>query len=239
MQHIQQGISSIEGLHLAHSYVIEAADGLTLVDTGVPGSLPQMEKELKNAGYQLNQVKRILITHAHWDHYGSLAALKEATSTQVYAHHRYESAVIRGEKRPLHPSKAKLGAFDRLVYDAWVIPKLRHTVAVPVDYELKEGDRLDEVLPGLEVVDLAGHSPGQCGFWHAERGILFGGDVMMRSPLGRFLLPMVAATPDIAEAKRSIHKVAELNVATICLGHGQPLIGNAASIIKAFASKFS
>lgn len=107
-----------------------------------------------------------------------------------------------------------------------------------MDYERKEGDRLDEVLPGLEVVDLAGHSPGQCGFWHAKRGILFGGDVMIRSPLGR-LLPMVAAAPDIAEAKRSIHKVAELNVATICLGHGQLLIGNAVSIIKAFASKFS
>jgi glyoxylase-like metal-dependent hydrolase (beta-lactamase superfamily II) len=239
MQYIQHGISSIEGLRLAHSYVIEAPDGLTLVDTGVPGSLPQMEKDLKNAGYQLNQVKRILITHAHWDHYGSLAALKEATGAQIYAHHRYESAVIRGEKRPLHPSRAELGAFDRLVYDAWVVPKRRYTVAVPVDYELKEGDRLDEVLPGLEVVDLAGHSPGQCGFWHTERGILFGGDVMMRSPLGRFLLPMVAATPDIAEAKRSIHKVAELNVTTICLGHGQPFIGNAASTIKAFASKLS
>jgi glyoxylase-like metal-dependent hydrolase (beta-lactamase superfamily II) len=106
-----------------------------------------------------------------------------------------------------------------------------------VDYELKEGDRLDEVLPGLEVVDVPGHSPGQCGFWQAEKRILFGGDVMMRAPSGRFALPMVAATPDLDQAKRSIHKVAEMNVATLCLGHGKPLVADAASAIHAFASE--
>ena len=124
-----------------------------------------------------------------------------------------------------------------MISTVWVQPDLRHKVAVQVDYELKGGDRLDEVLPGLEVVDIPGHSPGQCGFWQAERGLLFGGDVMMRTPSGRFVLPMVAATPDLDQAKRSIHKIAEMNVTTLCLGHGKPLVGGAAFAIRAFASK--
>jgi len=237
MHHILNGISSIQGLRIGRIYVIEAPDGLTLIDTSIPGSLPQIEQDLLRSGHQLGSIKRILLTHAHWDHYGSLAALKDATNAKVYVHHRYESAVIRGEKQPLHPPYSQLHGFDRIVSTAWVQPKLRHKVAVQVDYELKEGDRLDEVLPGLEVVDVPGHSPGQCGFWQAERGLFFGGDVMMRSPAGRLMLPMVAATPDLGEAKRSIHKVAEMNVATLCLGHGVPCIGKAAPMIHAFANK--
>ncbi|HET8842488.1 MAG TPA: MBL fold metallo-hydrolase [Ktedonobacteraceae bacterium] len=235
MHKLYEGIFTLEGLRLGRVYAIKASDGLTLIDTSIPGAFPRIEKDLKRSGYALSQIKRILLTHAHWDHYGNLAALKEATGAQVYAHFRYESAVIRGEKRPLHPPYSQLGFFDRLVSKAWVQPKLRHTVAVPVDYELKEGDRLDEVLSGLEVVDLPGHSPGQCGFWLAEKGLLFGGDVMMRAPSGRFVLPMVAATPDLPLAKRSILKVAEMNVRTLCPGHGKPLVGEAGHAVSTFA----
>jgi len=239
MYRILNSISSIEGLRLGRVYVIEAADGLTLIDTSTPGSFPQIEKDLLSSGHELSKIKRILLTHAHWDHYGSLAALSEATGARVYAHHRYESAVIRGEKTPLHPSYAQLRGFDRVVSATWVRPHLRHKVAVQVDYELKEGDQLDEVLPGLVVVDVPGHSPGQCGFWHAEKGLFIGGDVMMRTPSGRFVLPMVAATPDLEQAKRSIQKVAEMNVTTLCLGHGKPLVSDAAVAIRAFANKLN
>ncbi|GHO50228.1 MBL fold metallo-hydrolase [Ktedonospora formicarum] len=237
MKLIMDGISCIEGLRLGNVYVLEASDGLTLVDTSTPTAFPKIEKDILRSGYQLGDIKRILLTHAHWDHYGSLAALIQATGAKVYAHHRYESAVIRGEKKPLHPNPAQLGGFDRLVYTAWVRPHLRNNVSVPVDYELKEGDTLDEVFPGLVVVDEPGHSPGQCGFWLPEQRLLLGGDVMMRAPSGRFLLPMVAATPDLDEAKRSIRKVAELNVDILCLGHGKPYRGNAASALKNFASQ--
>jgi len=59
----------------------------------------------------------------------------------------------------------------------------------------------------------------------------------MRTPSGRFVLPMVAATPDLEQAKHSICKVAEMNVATLCLGHGKPMIGGADVAIRAFADK--
>ncbi len=114
---------------------------------------------------------------------------------------------------------------------------LNYRTTVRVDYELKEGDRLDEALPGLVVIDEPGHSPGQCGFWHSEKRLLFAGDVMMRMPSGRFSLPLVSATPDLDEARRSIHKVAGLNVDTILLGHGNPYVGGAAPAIRAFADK--
>jgi glyoxylase-like metal-dependent hydrolase (beta-lactamase superfamily II) len=239
MYRIANGISGIEGTWIGRMYVIEAPDGLTLIDSSIPGAFPRIEKDLQRAGHQLDRVKRILITHAHWDHYGSLAALKEATGARVYAHHRYESAVIRGEKKPDLPLPSQLHGFDRLVSTVWIQTQQKFDIAVKVDHELKEGDRLDEVLPGLEVVDTPGHSLGHCGFWQPEQGLFFGGDVMMRMPSGRLMLPLASATRDLEEAKRSVQKVAELQVETLCLGHGKPIIGNAAAAISAFASKLS
>lgn len=233
MYRILNGIWSIEGLRLGRVYVIEATDGLTLVDASVSGSLPQIERDLKLGGYRLSNIKRILITHAHSDHVGSLAALKEVTEARIYAHHHHESAVIRGEKEPVRPPRAQMNGANRLLAGLLRSP---FPPPVQVDYELKEGDRLDEVLPGLEVIDEPGHSPSQCGFWQAEQRLLFGGDVMMNIPFG-LSLPVAYATLDMDEAKRSICKVAEMDAATLCLGHGKPFVGTAAPAIRAFVSK--
>jgi glyoxylase-like metal-dependent hydrolase (beta-lactamase superfamily II) len=172
MERILRGISSIEGLRMGRVYVIEAADGLTLVDTSLPGSLPQIAKELQCIGHHLSDIKRILITHAHPDHVGSLAALKEMTGARIYAHTRHESAVIRGEKQPVLPPSSKANWTNRL--QSWLL-RTSFPACTQVDCELREGDRLDEVLPGLEVIDEPGHSPGQCGFWQPEQHLLFGG----------------------------------------------------------------
>jgi glyoxylase-like metal-dependent hydrolase (beta-lactamase superfamily II) len=111
MYRILNGISCIEGLRIGRVYVIEGNDGLTLVDTSIPGSLPLIEKDLQTAGHQLSDVKRILITHAHWDHYGGLAALKQATGAQIYVRGGYESSVLRGERKFALPHRSQLGAF--------------------------------------------------------------------------------------------------------------------------------
>jgi glyoxylase-like metal-dependent hydrolase (beta-lactamase superfamily II) len=106
----------------------------------------------------------------------------------------------------------------------------------PVDRELQEGDTLDEVMPGLCVVGTPGHSPGHVSFWLPEKRLLFGGDVTMRL-LGRLRLPIAAFTTDMAEAKRSVRKVADMDVDILCLGHGQPIIGGASAVLRQFAGK--
>jgi hypothetical protein len=50
-------------------------------------------------------------------------------------------------------------------------------------------------------------------------------------------LPLPFVTVDMAENKRSVKKLAELEARSVCFGHGQPLLHDAASQIRAFAAR--
>ena len=70
----------------ANPYLIVDADGLTLIDAGLPGSDRKILRALAGLGYYApKDLKRILITHAGFDHVGGLARLKAATGARVYA----------------------------------------------------------------------------------------------------------------------------------------------------------
>ena len=61
-------------------------DTLTLVDTGFKGRSVHILKEVERLGYSPTDITRIVITHHHADHVGSLAAMKAVTKAKVIAH---------------------------------------------------------------------------------------------------------------------------------------------------------
>jgi glyoxylase-like metal-dependent hydrolase (beta-lactamase superfamily II) len=232
VQQISERIYTVEGLLVGRVYVIEGQDGLTLIDTSLPNVRGKIEQQLQTIGHSLSEIKRILITHAHPDHIGSLTDLQKATDAQIYIHHR-DAGVLRGELPPPRPSAEKLQGIARLL--APIMPAGSIKEPARVDCELKDGDVLNEVWPGLCVIDLPGHSAGQVGFWLPDQRLLFCGDMLMRM-MGKLRLPIAVVTPDMAEAKRSIKKATTMDIDILCLGHGKPIIGGASSAIRAFAA---
>jgi glyoxylase-like metal-dependent hydrolase (beta-lactamase superfamily II) len=233
MQRITDGIYSVQGLRVGRVYVIEGRDGLTLIDASLPRCRSIIERQLQPSGFRLDDVKHILITHAHPDHIGSLSELQQATGAQTYSHRR-DAPVIRGEQPYPLPSPETVPLIHRLIGVG------SSTLPTPpparVDHELEGGETLDSVRPGLQVIALPGHTPGQVGYWLPDQRLLFCGDVLMHM-LGRLRPPFLHVTVDMAEEKRSIRKVADMDVSILCLGHGDPYIGNAASIIRDFAQR--
>ena len=91
-------------------------------------------------------------------------------------------------------------------------------------------------MGGLRVISTPGHSPGHSSFWQPGRRLVFCGDVMVRR-LVRLRLPFAAVTVTEDENKRSIRKLAGLDTATMCFGHGTPLVRNTALIVRDFAKQ--
>lgn len=219
----------------ANVFLIKAKDGLTLVDTEVVGAKARLEKKLAKNGFKLNDISRILVTHAHIDHVGGLKELQAATGAEVWAH-RLDAPTIRGEAEVPLPDPDAVSWQDRLIGNVIAQFVGEQQPAAPVHRELEDSETLDEVLPGLRTVHLPGHSLGQVGFWLESERLLIGGDVMMH--LTPWLTrPLGAYTPDMAEAHRSILKVAGLGVRTLGVGHGPALVGNADAAVNRLARK--
>ncbi len=231
MRKIVEGVYTIVGLVTGRVYVIVNSDGLTLIDASVEGAEKGIARDLARHGYTLKEIRRILVTHAHPDHIGALAALVKASSAQVYAH-TLEAPIVRGEKPLARPEGYKDSEVARRLFRLIGIKDMPPT---HVDRELQEGDTLPEVLPNLQVISTPGHAYGHVAFYDPDRKLLFAGDAITR--FGKLGLPIAQFTPDMAEAKRSIKKLANMPIDILCFGHGVPMLRNTAARLRAFAAK--
>jgi len=67
------------------SFLIATPKGHVLIDGGFPESGPQIARNIDKLGFKLEDVKVLLVSHAHFDHAGGLADLKRRTGAQVVA----------------------------------------------------------------------------------------------------------------------------------------------------------
>src|SRR5262249_22975712 len=68
------------------SLILDATHGPTLVDTGLPGQQDAIATALAEAGVQVHDLKRIILTHQDIDHVGSLHDLVQSSGARVLAH---------------------------------------------------------------------------------------------------------------------------------------------------------
>jgi glyoxylase-like metal-dependent hydrolase (beta-lactamase superfamily II) len=161
------------------------------------------------------------LTHAHKDHAGSAAQLKEVTGATVIAHaldaEIIESAV---HQRPMTPAP---GFLNRILFQLFV-KDLLPVPPVKVDRCVVDGETLHE-LDGLQVIHTPGHSAGQIAFfWPQDGGFLFVGDAAANT-LG---LRLSISYEDLQLGKKTLARLAKLPFSKACFGHGQTLSSGAA-----------
>lgn len=77
---------SILPFGLVNCHLILSKEGCILVDAGLPGSEAKIERALKKHGRGYRDITLIVVTHAHVDHAGSAARLRELTGAPILAH---------------------------------------------------------------------------------------------------------------------------------------------------------
>ena len=87
----------IHGLDCGFSrvYIVETDSGCLLIDAGFPGEEKKVLDKLKELGR--TDLKLIYITHAHFDHYGSAAALRRHTGAPIAVHAKDSAALAEGK----------------------------------------------------------------------------------------------------------------------------------------------
>jgi glyoxylase-like metal-dependent hydrolase (beta-lactamase superfamily II) len=178
-------------------------DEITLIDAGLPGSRRGIERYLSRVGRSLDEVRRVVITHGHPDHAGGARELAR-----------------RGIELLMHPADAeglRVGLGDavrrpsRGRFFAAVTPL--PAAVTPVGH----GDVLP-VLGGLRVVHTPGHTPGSICLYGIRDRILFTGDVLQRRR-GRVSYASGLYSDDHAAARRSVQRLADLDVRMIVFAH--------------------
>ncbi len=83
----------------AYAYAAITKDGVTLIDTGIPGQADAILAELATHNIQPQNIKRILLTHHDVDHIGNAAALQQKTGCEIYIHSDDYPYMMENKKR--------------------------------------------------------------------------------------------------------------------------------------------
>ena len=80
------------GVPHCNAWAIAAGDGVVLVDTGMhePGSFAHLERALAQVNLRVENVKLVVCTHAHSDHYGQAATVIDRTGCELWMHPDHE-----------------------------------------------------------------------------------------------------------------------------------------------------
>lgn len=104
------------------AYLVTGPKGHVLIDGGLPESAPLIAANIRKLGFRLEDVRYLLINHAHFDHAGGLAALKRETGATLVASRRDAPDLASGQARirPEQPGVPPVKV-DRIVGEGGVV----------------------------------------------------------------------------------------------------------------------
>ncbi len=194
--------------------ILIVEEELTLIDTGIRGSSPQLIDFIHHLGRSPEEISLIILTHNHIDHMGGLAELKQLASSKVAIH----KADIGERKNPPSVDSGYRLPLDQLS------STLRSVFSVKfsdIDIQLEGGEVL-KPLGGLEVIHTPGHTQGSISLLSRQNKLLFVGDAL-RKRRNTLYLPPKMASSNPTQALNSIKRIAQLDFEILCFGHGLPL----------------
>ena len=192
-------------------YLVREDDGLTLIDAGIAGNAPTIMSAAQALGLP---IRRIVLTHAHGDHVGSLDALHTLLPDAEVITSARDARFLAGDMQ-LEPSEVgtKLrGSYQR--------------VATKPTRLVEHG----ATIGSLEVVATPGHTPGHIALYDRRDGSLIVGDALQtrgRVAVSGTLVPLfpfpALATWSRPQALESARRLRSLNPSRLAVGHGDVL----------------
>lgn len=221
-------------LRHVNAYLFYHDKELALFDTGLntPGAYEMLDKDLTGAGFSINDIKHVYLTHVHTDHCSMAGILQKKAGAKIhlskaawneYGHFRQTDPAVE----QLRNFYARQGMPARLI--DLIIEEYEDIRCIitefNADYILGDNEVCKFGNWKFEVISTPGHAAGHICFFFREKGFLLSGD---------HILPYIAPilSPDIfddnyralATYLDSLNVIEKLPVAVIYPGHGTPFV---------------
>jgi glyoxylase-like metal-dependent hydrolase (beta-lactamase superfamily II) len=210
---------------MINCFLVREADGFTLVDTGLRGSAAAILPAATRLGAS---IRRIVLTHAHGDHVGSLDSLMAALPSAELAIGKREARLLAKDLSLDADEKGKtLFGFTGARAQPGVL--------------LVEGDRIGS----LKAIASTGHTPGHMAYLDVRDNSLIAGDAFTTQtglvvagvfkPI--FPFPALFSWNAVLSAK-SAAKLRGLNPSVLAVGHGPTIASPAREMDLALEEAF-
>jgi glyoxylase-like metal-dependent hydrolase (beta-lactamase superfamily II) len=229
------------GVPHGNVWAVAADGGIVLFDTGIggKGGLRRLDLALAQAGFGLEDVRLLVCTHSHTDHYGLAAPIVAGGGCELWMHPAWEHVRLLAEDPAAHlEQRIEAARLNGVSAESLERFRKRHEEGDPGIDAIVEPDR--DLLPGVEVeTDLGtwqvhetpGHAPSHVILHQPERELMISGDHL----LGRTVLFFDHGhSPDpVGEFLRSLDEIEPLGVGLVLPGHGRTFRDPAAKIAEA------
>jgi glyoxylase-like metal-dependent hydrolase (beta-lactamase superfamily II) len=229
------------GVPHGNAWAVAADGGIVLFDTGIGGQgrLRQLDLALAQADFGLEDVRLVVCTHSHTDHYGLAASIVEAAGCELWMHPAWEhvrlladdpAAALEQRLEVARSSGVPPAALERYRNASSESETGIDSIKVP-DRDLVPGVEVETDLGTWQVHETPGHAPSHVVLHQPERRLMISGDHL----LGRTVLFFDHGhSPDpIGEFLSSLEEVEPLEVDLVLPGHGRPFRDPEAKIAEA------
>ncbi|NLO20471.1 MAG: MBL fold metallo-hydrolase [Syntrophomonadaceae bacterium] len=206
-------------LGITNCYLLRAEQGYIMVDAGSLRKVKCFQRLLKEMGILPKSIKLIIVTHAHYDHIGSLAEIKKLCDCQVLAH-PLEARIMREGEIVIPPGTNPLGrmlsSIGQKAAPLLAYPSVDSEIIVQAEYGLEEYGIEGKVLP------TPGHTTGSLSVLLANGNALVGDLAVNWTGLSFY--PPFAERPE--QIYYSWYKLCKEGAVNIFPAHGRPFAIN-------------